>query len=138
MAWQGSSSKAESRTGRVFLFSPLPASVLFVGSVLAASALFERLPAEEPLRLLVAVVPLPFLVVFLFSLLRSFRRCDARQRSLLVEALTFAFLLTLFALLVAELLQVAGVPVWHNEDVWPYLAFAGYIFGYWSAKRRNH
>lgn len=125
------------KTSGALLPNPLLASVLFVASVLTAGALFERLPAAEPLRQLVAALPLPFLVFFLFSLLRSFRRYDAQQRSLMVEALTFAFLLTLLALLVAELLQVAGVPVWHNEDVWPYLAFAAYVFGYWSAVRRS-
>jgi hypothetical protein len=136
-AWQALSSPEGAKASGALLLGPLPASALFVGSVLAAAALFERLPTEEPLRLLVVALPLPFLVHFLFSLLRSFRHYDAQQRSLLVEALTFALLLTLFALLAAELLQLAGVPVWHNEDVWPYLAFAGYIFGYWGATRRN-
>lgn len=120
-----------------FRLNPLLTSAVFVGSVLAAKALLERVPTSNPLHPLLLAVPLPFLVLFLLSAVVSFKRFDTLQRALLVEGLTFAVAATVLVAAVAQLLERAGVPVWHNQDVWPYLAFVGYLVGYGSALRRN-
>jgi hypothetical protein len=86
---------------------------------------------------MVLLMPLPAFLLFVLAAMRSFRAYDERARGLLIEALPFAFILTLFAVIGAELLQLAGVPVWDNADAWPYLAFVGSIAGYWSAVRRQ-
>lgn len=115
----------------------LPAALLFCSSVLMATWLLDRLSLGPQLRLTVLLMPLPLFVLFVLAALRSFAAYDERQRALLIEALTFGFILTLFAIIAAELLELARVPVWRNEDAWPYLAFAGYVAGYWSALRRE-
>jgi hypothetical protein len=112
------------------------AAVLFYGSVEATSALLAVLWLRPALRLAVLFLPLPFFLLFVVLAVRTFKDYDEQQRRLLTESIIFATVIIFFALLGAELLRAAGVPLWDNRDAWPYLAFAGYLLGYWSAKRR--
>ncbi len=120
-----------------FLLSPLLAALLFCASVVATSSLLQAFWFPAGSRTVVVLLPLPFLVLFACSEVRFFRRASEQQRSLAVEAVVFALALTIVALVGAELLALAGIAVWRNEDAWPYLALTGYLFGYWSAARRN-
>jgi hypothetical protein len=129
--------EAQTGKGKANGWLSLPAALLFCGSVLMTTWLLDRLSPGSGLRLAVLLMPAPLFVLFAVAALRSFAACDERQRGLLIEALTFGFILTLFALIAAELLELARVPVWRNEDAWPYVVFAGYIGGYWSAVKRT-
>ena len=118
------------------LLNPPVTALVFCGSVQAVSSLLSAFWLRPQARLAVVLLPLPFLLLFALSTLRSFRDFDQVQRRLLTEALAFAGAITLFAVLGAELLQAAGSPVWRNQDAWPYLALVGCLVGYWSAARR--
>lgn len=129
--------KEPQREHRTRAWLSLPAALLFSGSVLLASWLLKELDPTPGARLGLLLMPVPLLLLFGLATFRSFAAYDEHQRSLLIEALTFGFLLTFITLIVAHGLRLAGAPVWHNADVWPYVAFTGYIAGYWSAVKRQ-
>jgi hypothetical protein len=106
--------KGESSHPALSRWLSLPAALLFSGSVLLLSSLLGWVSTEPRVRVMVLLMPLPAFLLFVLAARRSFRAYDERQRGLLIEALTFAFILTLFA-----------------------LAFVGSIAGYWSAVRRQ-
>jgi len=115
----------------------LPAALSFSASVLLVTWLLDGLNPTPGGRLTLLLAPLPLFLLFGLATFRSFAAYDERQRSLLIEALTFGFLLTFFTLIVAHGLRLVGAPVWHNADAWPYVAFTGYVAGYWSAVKRQ-
>lgn len=118
------------------LLNPPVTALVFCGSVQASSSLLSAFWLRLETRLAVALLPLPFFLLFALATLRSLQGFDQAQRRLLTETLTFAGAITLFAVVGAELLKAAGAPVWRNQDAWPYLVLLGCRVGSWSAARR--
>ena len=90
------------------------------------------------LRVVVALMPVPFFVATLILVVRGARDLDELQRRIQVEALAFAFLVTMVFLMTLGLLQRAIVlpfEDWSYLHVWVYLPVF-YFGGIAIASRR--
>jgi hypothetical protein len=90
------------------------------------------------LKILAALIPAPLAGVALLSILRSARELDELEKRIQLEALAFAFVLSVLVLMTLGLMELAVVlnrDDWSYRHVWamlPMLYFAGVIL----ARRR--
>jgi hypothetical protein len=91
---------------------------------------------QLPVRIAIALLPLPFYAYMTFSLIRAGRALDEFQLRVQLEAILGAFLSTSLLLLFAGLLQWAGAmrPI-NLAFVWPLMALL-YTVSYSIADRR--
>ncbi|HEX6589513.1 MAG TPA: hypothetical protein VF039_10855 [Longimicrobiales bacterium] len=86
---------------------------------------------------LVALLPVPFFAVFLWTYIRGVRSGDELERRVQLEALAFAFPVTTMLLMVLGLLELAvelNPDDWSYRHVWvfmPFLYFAGLALARW-------
>jgi hypothetical protein len=117
------------------------AVVVAAGAFAAASALgvswvLEHVAIGAPLRLLVALVPVPFFVAFIVVELRWVRQCDEFHRGVILESLAIAFPAAIVLAVTVEAVQKAGYfSGWTVGDVWPFMALL-WLPGLWLALRR--
>jgi hypothetical protein len=133
LASGGNAPSATSRRHRVGW-----AAVLFGGLYLAALAASELTAIPRPLRLAVAVLPVPAFGLFLVEWIRSIRRLDELERRIQLEALAIAFPLSLMLVMALGLIQrvMQLNPLdWSYRHIWPFL-IAFYFFGLALARRR--
>ena len=101
--------------------------------------LLENIALAGPLRIVVAMLPVPFFVFFLLTEVRYMRNLDELQRRIQLEALAIAFPVVLLLLMTLGLLQVAGVAIsqedWSYRHIW-FIALAAYAVGVRTAERR--
>ena len=101
--------------------------------------LLENTALAGPLRIVVALLPVPFFVFFLLTEVRYMRNLDELQRRIQLEALAIAFPVVLLLLMTLGLLQVAGVAIsqedWSYRHIW-FLALLAYAVGVKTAERR--
>jgi len=101
--------------------------------------LLENIALAGPLRVVVALVPVPFFVYFLLTEVRYMRNLDELQRRIQLEALAIAFPVVLLLLMTLGLLQVAGVAIsqedWSYRHIW-FLALLAYGLSVRTAERR--
>jgi len=101
--------------------------------------ILENTALAGPLRILVALVPVPFFVYFLLTEIRYMRNLDELQRRIQLEALAIAFPVVLLLLMTLGLLQVAGVAIsqenWSYRHIW-FLALLAYGLSVKTAERR--
>jgi hypothetical protein len=101
--------------------------------------ILENTALAGPLRIVVAMLPVPFFVYFLLTEVRYMRNLDELQRRIQLEALAVAFPVVLLLLMTLGLLQVAGVAVsqedWSYRHIW-FLALLSYAVGVKMAERR--
>lgn len=92
-----------------------------------------------PYREAIAMLPVPFFILFIVAAIRTARRLDELEQRIHLEALVFAFPAVLVVLLTLGLLQVAGVALspqdWSYRHVWAF-AFAFYFAGLALARKR--
>ena len=101
--------------------------------------LLENTALAGPLRIVVALLPVPFFVYFLLTEVRYMRNLDELQRRIQLEALAIAFPVVLLLLMTLGLLQVAGVAIsqedWSYRHIW-FIALLAYVVGVKTAERR--
>jgi hypothetical protein len=93
---------------------------------------------STPVRVLVALLPLPAFVWFLWAFVTGVGEADELERRIQLEALAVAFPLTLLLVMTLGLLQIA-VPLnpddWSYRHIWP-LIYVFYLFGLMRARKR--
>ena len=93
-------------------------------SYFVARYLLKNAEMATGLRVLVALVPVPFFILFLLTFIRAIRQMDEMQRRIQLEALAIAFPLGVLLLMTLGLLQRAVVlsfEDWSYAHVWIYL-----------------
>ena len=114
-------------------------AVLTVAVCAAARFLLAKVELTHTLRVTVAVLPVPFLALFLLSFVRRIRRLDELQRKIQLEALAIAYALAiLFRMTLGLLSTVIPLPLkehWSYEHFWLYLLFF-YFVGLAIARER--
>lgn len=89
-----------------FFSSHLATAILFLVAYVAARALLETV-ASPSLRVAAALLPIPFFALWLLTIIRGIRELDELERRIQLEAVGFAFPLTLLLLLTLGLLEIA-------------------------------
>jgi hypothetical protein len=120
-----------------FTANPIVPGVIWGVTYIAARLALElELPAR--LRLVIAIVPvLPFLLA-LIGAIRGIRSMDELHRRVHLEALVFAFPLTLLFIMTLGLLELAvglSADDWSYRHILPFLVMF-YAFGLWRAWKR--
>lgn len=109
---------------------------LAVVSVFSSTLVLEHAVLTAPLRLLIALVPVPFFVGFIIVELRWVRQCDEFHRGVILESLAIAFPAAIVLAVTVEALQKAGhLTGWTVGDVWPFMALL-WLPSLWLALRR--
>ncbi|HEX6164663.1 MAG TPA: hypothetical protein VFZ31_14930 [Vicinamibacterales bacterium] len=105
---------------------------------LLSRGLLELEIASTPLRVVIALLPTPFFIYYLWTWIRGVSEMDELERRIELEALGFAFpaavvfLMTLGLLDVAITLPPEDFSLRHTWLMLPML----YYIGLWRAKRR--
>lgn len=96
------------------------------------------LDPSSPMRVAVALVPLPFFGWFLWRFMQLIRNSDELERRIQLEALAIAFPLAIATVMAFGLLERAGLqPVsgWPLKGMWVYFVIF-YLVGRTIARRR--
>lgn len=112
-------------------------AVLFLVAFAVARGLLETVTTPG-LRVAAALLPIPPFALWLMLMIRGARELDELQRRIQLEALAFAFPLTLILLLTLGLLEIAielNPDDWSFRHVWAMLPLF-YFMGLALAKRR--
>lgn len=129
------SSARRPRTGDVF-FAVVTA--LFVILYFAARALLERSDLSTPLRVAIALAPIPAFVIVILKVIRGIRGMDELEQRIQLEALAVAYPLALLLIMTLGLVQLA-TPLspddWSYRHIWPFL-FVFYAGGLALARKR--
>ena len=108
-------------------------------SYVAVRALLESsVSMSGRTRLLLAFIPTPLFLTFLWTFIRAVRTADELERRIQLEALAFAFLLGFVLLTTLGLVQRAvelNFQDWSYNHVWPMFAMF-YLAGVVMARRR--
>lgn len=94
--------------------------------------------SPQPLRVLIALFPIPFFVWYLGTWMRGVARMDELQRQIELEALGFASPAVLVILMTMGLLDVAvtlNPDDFRLRNTWLLLPMLYYV-GLWRARRR--
>ena len=89
-------------------------------------------------RVTVAIVPVPAFAWVLWNVSKGIAQMDEMQRRIQLEALAFAFPITMLLLMTLGLLELAvglNPDDWSYRHVWPFV-FLSYVAGIVRAKRR--
>jgi hypothetical protein len=104
----------------------------------AAHLALDQLTLSQPLRLGIALMPVPAFAWFVFEFVASVRRADELERQIQLEALAVAFPLTMVLVMTLGHLQVA-LPLapedWSYRHTWP-LMYVFYLVGLTRARKR--
>jgi len=132
----GTASVAE--TKRVYGFRLVVAGLMWASIYLLSRGLLELQLPGQSVRVLVALMPVPFFLWFLWRWMEGVARIDELERRIELEALAFAFPICVVLLMTLGLLEIA-VPLnpddWSYRDVWAMMP-ALYYAGLWRARRR--
>ena len=124
---------AARRADRLLLATGIAAFATYFG------ARFLLKQPDAPFPVAIALIPVPFFVLFILAAVRMSRGLDELEQRIHLEALAFAFPAVLVVLLTLGLLQVAGVSLnsadWSYRHVWAF-AFVFYFAGLALARRR--
>jgi uncharacterized membrane protein YidH (DUF202 family) len=111
-------------------------AVLSIASVLASNALLRQSELAPGLRVVLALLPLPFFLAFIWAELRWIKQQDEFHRGVFLESLAIAFPLSIALAVVIESLQKALVlPALSVGDVWPWMALT-WVPSLWISARR--
>ena len=127
--------KSSTRSGNLRLAA---AAIAWFVTYFAARGFLENPASAAWVRVLVALLPVPFFVATLTLVVRGARDLDELQRRIQLEALAIAFLVTIVFLMTIGLLQRAiALPFedWSYLHVWAYLPVF-YFAGVAIASRR--
>lgn len=113
--------------------------VLWALSYMAVGVVAEAgVGGSGGVRYVVALLPLPFFLMWLVGLLREMRAMDELQRRIQLEALGVAFPLTLVLIMTLGLFELArplNPDNWSFRHVWQFLVLF-YVIGLFVARRR--
>ena len=132
-----SAKDAVEQTKRIYAGTPLTRTVLAIAAYAVSRWLLETADGA-PLRVAVALLPAPFFAWFLWTWINGLARMDELERRIELEALGFAFPVSIAFLATLGLLDVAlrsasiGGGVWNAWLMMPML----YYIGLWRAQRR--
>jgi hypothetical protein len=112
--------------------------LLWFALFLAARAGLEIEALEPAWRVLIALVPVPAFAWFLWSFIRAIGQMDELERRIQLEALAFAFPMTLLLLMTLGLMQLAidlSMDDWSYRHIWPIVVVL-YFGGIALARKR--
>ena len=126
------------QTKRVYGARLLFAGVVWGSLYMLSRGLLELTTLDRAVRVLIALMPTPAFVWFLWTWLKGLAVMDELERRIELEALAFAFPICVVLLMTLGLLELA-MPL--NKDDWSYrhvwaMMPALYYMGLWRAKRR--
>src|SRR5262245_2193366 len=114
------------------------AAMVLLALFFGARLLLELPNLATPVRVAIALVPLPPFLWLLWAFIRDVREADELERRIQLEALAIAFPLTLVLVMTLGLLQIA-VPLspedWSYRHIWP-LLYVFYLVGLTRARRQ--
>jgi hypothetical protein len=116
----------------------IPAALIFAALYVGAFAVSGVESISKPIRIVIAILPVPAFLYFLILWVRNIRRLDELECRVQLESLAVAFPLTLVLVMALGLLQrvtVLDPADWSYPRIWPIL-FAFYFFGLVLARRR--
>ncbi len=125
-------------TKRIYGIRLLVRGLLWGSVYLLARGLLELDTLPTPLRLGVALLPIPFFVWWLWTWMTGISQMDELERRIELEALAFAFPIAVVLLMTLGLLDVArplNPDDWSLRHVWAVMPLL-YFIGLWRAKRR--
>jgi hypothetical protein len=103
-----------------WLFNPYAAGALSAGSALVAAWLLRGTALPQASRVLVALLPVPFFLLFIAAELVWIRRTDEFHRRVLLDSLAIAFPAGIALGIAVEGLQRAGfLSEWRIGEFWP-------------------
>jgi hypothetical protein len=133
----GCSAEAIAQTKRIYGTALLTRGVLWMATYAASRGLLEVV-AEPWLRVAISLAPTPVFAWFLWTWVKGVVRMDELERRIELEALAFAFPVSLVFLATLGLLDVA-VTLDPNDfslrNVWLMMPMLYYL-GLWRAQRR--
>ena len=112
--------------------------LLWVSAYVLSRGLLELDLELQPLRIMIALLPVPFFVWYLMTWTRGLSGMDELQRRIELEALGFAFPAVLVVLMTFGLLDIAVTldpDDFGHRHTWLMLPLFYYI-GLWHAQRR--
>ena len=126
------------QTKRVYGARLLFAGILWASVYLLSRGLLEQTTLDRSVRVLIALLPTPVFVWFLWTWLKGIAAMDELERRIELEALAFAFPICVVLLMTLGLMELA-MPL--NKDDWSYrhvwaMMPTLYFMGLWRAKRR--
>lgn len=117
---------------------PLLAVAVFLVLYFLARLVLKQPDLAQPLRVTVALLPIPVFALFLFSFIRGLKDLDELERRIQLEALVIAFPLAILLIMTLGLLELA-VPLspenWSYRHIWPFLTMF-YFIGLAIARKR--
>lgn len=123
---------------RVYGTRLLVRGLLWVSIYLLSRGLLALDIPRVPMRIAIALLPVPFFIWYLWTWFKGVAAMDELQRRIELEALGFAFPATIVYLMTTGLLDLAGVlPAgdFSLHQIWLMLPMLYYI-GLWRAKSR--
>jgi hypothetical protein len=133
-----SAGEALEQTREVYGTRLLVRGLLWISIYLLSRGLLELTAFAPPVRVAIALLPLPFFVWYLWTWMKGVGEMDELQRRIELEALGFAFPATLVFLMKVGLMDLAiGIDPenFSLHNLWLMLPVLYYI-GLWRAQRR--
>ena len=125
-------------TNRYYGLRLLRAGLLWVSTFALSRGLLELSIADQTLRILIAVAPVPLFIWFLWIWMKGVAAMDELQRRIELEALAFAFPICVVVLMTLGLMELA-IPLkpddWSYRHIWAMMP-ALYYAGLWRAMRK--
>jgi hypothetical protein len=126
------------QTRQIYDVRLLTRGLLWISIYVLSRGMLELDLSPQPLRVLIALFPIPFFVWYLVTWMRGVARMDELQRQIELEALGFAFPAVLVILMTMGLLDVAvtlNPDDFRLRNTWLLLPMLYYV-GLWRARRR--
>ena len=116
-----------------FFAKPIVWGIAWFAAWVAARAILESSSVATWLRVGAALAPVPLAGAALFTIIREARELDELEKRIQLEALAFAFVLSLLLIMTLGLMELAitlNRDDWSYRHVWamlPMLYFAGVV-----------
>jgi len=126
------------QTRRIYGTRLLIRGLLWASVYLLSRGLLELTIPSTPLRVVMALLPTPFFIYYLWTWMKGVSEMDELQRRIELEALGFAFPAAVVFLMTIGLLDLAvtlNPDDWSLHHVWLMLPLLYYV-GLFRAKRR--
>lgn len=123
---------------RSFIERPILWGIAWLIAFLVARVVLEMTTLGVGLRIAAALLPIPIAAVALYSVVRGARQLDELEQRIQLEALAFAFILSVLMLMTLGLLDLAialNPNDWSYRHVWAIMPTL-YFIGLALARRR--
>ena len=130
--------EAIGQTQKIYGTRLLVRGVLWMLVYAVSRGLLELDIAPVAARIVIALLPVPFFVWWLWTWMKGVRQMDELERRIELEAFAFAFPVAVVLLMTLGLLDLArplNPDDWSLRHVWAMMP-ALYFMGLWRAKRR--